>query len=220
MIEDEQLIAEPTQEILKGHNYVVDLAFDGEEGLYAALTDIYDLILLDIMLPKMDGFEVLKRLRQEKIQTPVLMLTARDQMEDKIHGFEYGADDYLPKPFEYPELLARMRALLRRSGSLNENNTLRFGNLELDPYASTLISEAGSLNLTLKEAQLMEIFMKRSRFLTSKELILNRLWDLESDASDANVEYHVSKLRSKIKKVQGKVQIKSSRGQGYQLIEG
>lgn len=219
MIEDERFIAEPTQEILQGHNFMVELAFDGETGLYEALSASYDLILLDIMLPKINGLEILKKLRAAKIKTPVIMLTARDQLEDKISGLDFGADDYLPKPFEYSELLARMRALLRRSGALHEGNILNYANLELNPSLALLITDKGSQKLTLKEVQLMELLIRRQKMTTPKELIIERLWDIESDAEGSNVEYHISRLRSKMKLVEAAAWIKSVRGLGYHLEE-
>jgi len=217
LIEDEWVIAEPTLKILKLNHYQADLETNGEAGLLAGLTNQYDLILLDIMLPSMDGFEVLKKLRAQKIKTPVIMLTARDQLEDRINGLDFGADDYLSKPFEFDELLARMRALLRRSGLLEESGSIKFANFELQPFNSSLVTSEGEQKLTAKEALLLELLVTRNKIIITKELIIERLWDYDSDAGDANVEYHVSKLRQKLKLVGAKTKINSIRGVGYHL---
>ena len=220
MIEDEWLIAEPTEEILKKHNYSVDVVGDGEAGLDYGLSGVYDLILLDVMLPKMDGFEILRHLRKAGIKTPVLMLTAKGQIEDKIMGLDFGADDYLPKPFDYQELLARMRALLRRSGALDETNTLKIANLELNPLNLTLTSDMGMQKLTLKESQLLGLLIQRKNMATPKDLILDKLWDFDSDVDGSHVEYHISNLRKKMKQIHSLAVIKTERGLGYILKVG
>jgi len=217
LIEDERVIAEPTIKILKMDNYQVDWERCGEDGLHAGLTNKHDIILLDIMLPKLNGFEVLKKLRAEKIKTPIIMLTARDQVEDKISGLDFGADDYLAKPFNFDELLARMRASLRRNGLLQENNTITFANFELQPFNSLLTSEKGKQKLTAKEATLLELLITRNRMIISKDIIIEKLWDFNDEPTDANVEYHVSKLRKKLKLVKAKATIHSIRGVGYHL---
>ena len=219
IIEDEKLLAEPIEALLKKNKYSVDLAFDGEEGLYAGLTNLYDIILLDIMLPKMDGFEVLQNLRSQGIKTPIIMLTARTNVEDRVAGLDFGADDYLSKPFEAIELLARMRALLRRNGTFQESNILKFGDVELDPHTVTLSTKSDSQQLTLKEAQLLELLIKRCKIATPKDLILDKLWDLESDATESHVEYHISRLRNKLKLLNAQVSIQTVRGLGYFLKE-
>jgi len=217
MVEDEKFIAKPVEQILKKNNYTVDLAFDGEEGLYCALTGSYDLILLDVMLPKRDGFSVLDELRKQGIKTPVLMLTARAQMDDKIKGLDAGADDYLPKPFEYAELLARMRALLRRAPLQRADHLLKVGNLVLDTGSLMLNTEAGQEKLTKKEAQLLQLLILRGAMATPKALVMEKLWDFESEVDTSHVEYHVSMLRKKVKNVSGTVAIRSVRGVGYLL---
>jgi len=217
LVEDERVIAEPTIKILKMNHYQVDWESCGEEGLFAGLSDKYDIILLDIMLPKLDGFEILKQLRAEKIKVPIMMLTARDQVEDKISGLDFGADDYLAKPFDFDELLARMRALLRRNGLLQESNTIKFANFELHPFNSLLISENGEQRLTAKESTLLGLLIARNRMVISKDIIIEKLWDFDDEVTDANVEYHVSKLRKKLKLIKAAATINSIRGVGYHL---
>ena len=217
LIEDEYIIAEPTVACLRMNNYQVTLMMNGEDGLIEGFSGVYDIILLDIMLPKMNGLEVLQRLRKARVKTPILMLTAKNQVEDRINGFDLGADDYLPKPFEYGELLARMRALLRRSGSLEETHTLTFSNMELYPFNTLLKTKKGEQKLTLKESQLLELLMTRSKMITSKDLIIEKLWGFDSEADGSNVEYHISKLRHKMKILETDASIKMIRGLGYHL---
>lgn len=219
MVEDEEFIALPTEEILVQNNYSVDLAFDGEEGLYFGLTNLYDLILLDWMLPKMDGKKVCRQLRANGITAPILMLTARGETLDKIEGLDAGADDYLAKPFDYEELLARIRALSRRHQTLEESHQFTFANLVLNQQKLTLQTEFGMEKLTLKEAQLLELLIRRGKMTTPKGLIIEKIWGFEENAKDSNVEYHVSRLRHKLKLVQAKAAIQSIRGIGYVLKE-
>jgi len=217
VVEDERVIAEPTIKVLKLSNYTVDWESCGEAGLSAGLTNKYDVILLDIMLPKMNGFEILKGLRAAGINTAIIMLTARDQVEDKITGLDFGADDYLAKPFDFEELLARMRAVLRRHGLLQENNTISFANFELQPFNGLLITETSEQKLTSKELALLELLITRNKTLVTKEIIIEKLWDFDGDATDSNVEYHVSKLRKKLKLVNANVSLNVIRGVGYHL---
>ena len=220
MIEDEPAIGEPAAAVLKMNNMSVDLITDGREGFDLAMTMDYDLILLDVMLPGMDGLDILRELRRLNVKTPVLMLTAKDQIEDRIKGLDQGADDYLPKPYDYFELLARIRALLRRSGSLQEDNRLRYGDVELDPFALLAAGPKGQRKLSKMEAQLLGLLMRRKKMISPKELIIERLWDMETDADSSNVEYHVSKMRSKLSKITEKTSIKVARGVGYYLETG
>lgn len=220
IVEDEVYIAKPMADVLKKNNYNVDLAFDGEEGLYQSLNGVHDLILLDIMLPKIDGLEVLRKLRKAGIQTPIIMLTARDQVEDKIAGLDSGADDYLPKPFVYAELLARMRALSRRGMAIRESNTFKVADLELNVHGLILTSKNVSITLPKKEAQLLELLISRRKMATPKDLIIEKLWEFDSDVASNNVEYHISNLRKKMKSLNSKVTIKNMRGVGYVLKEG
>jgi len=217
MVEDEKHLAEALAVILKKHNYSVDLAFDGEYGLDCGLSGIYDLIILDIMLPKRDGLSVLKELRDSGVTTPVLLLTAKGETEDKVRGLDCGADDYLAKPFPTEELLARLRALSRRKGELVPGNILEFGELRFDPQTLNLSSAQGALKLTLKESQLMEILLQRKNTIVSKEYIIEKIWGFDTDAMDGNVEVYISFLRKKLNHIQAAVVIKNIRGAGYIL---
>jgi len=217
LVEDELFIAEPTAEKLKKQHYQVDVVYDGEDGLSYGLSGMYDCILLDIMLPKRDGMSVLRELRQRGIRTPIIMLTAKGDTEDRVAGLDFGADDYLPKPYDPTELLARIKAVARRTGQLEEGNVLRFGDLELNPQTLALKSERFETKLRLKESQLLELLMRRKGMLTPKELLIERLWDSESDLGASTVEYHVSMVRKRLKDVGSKVKISVVRGAGYAL---
>lgn len=217
IIEDEKNLAQAVAELLKKENYNVDICYDGESGYDNALTGIYDLILLDRMLPKMNGIEVLKGLRDEKVETPILMLTAMGEIRDKVTGLDSGADDYLPKPFATEELLARIRTLLRRQGSIVSTNDIVFGDLALDYDNLTLRKGDESITLTLKECELLHYLIKRQGMITSKELILDKLWGFDSEAMDNHVEVYISFLRKKMKYLKIDAGIKTIRGAGYVL---
>ena len=217
MVEDEKHLAEALAAILKKHNYSVDLAFDGEYGLDCGLSGIYDLIILDIMLPKLDGLSVLKELRNSGVDTPVILLTAKGETEDKVRGLDCGADDYLAKPFPTEELLARLRALSRRTGELIPGNILELGDIRFDPQTLNLSSAQGEMKLTLKESQLMELLLKRKNTIVSKEQIIEKLWGFDTDAMDGNVEVYISFLRKKLNHIQAAAAIKNVRGAGYIL---
>lgn len=217
IIEDEKHLTEALCELLKKENYSVDYSLDGESGLDNALTGLYDLILLDIMLPKLGGLEVLKQLRQENIQTPVLLLTARNEVDDRVSGLNLGADDYLSKPFAKEELIARIKALLRRQGELITNNTLVYEDLILDYQKLTLSCHDKKITLTLKESELLQLLILRKNTLTSKDLIIEKLWGFNSEAEDNNVEVYISFLRKKLKFLKSHTSIKTTRGLGYSL---
>lgn len=217
MIEDEKHMAEAVGHILKKNNYSVDLIFDGESGFYSALNDIYDVIILDIMLPKMDGITVLKKLRQENIKTPVIMLTAKGDVNDKVLGLDSGADDYLPKPFQTDELLARLRALTRRNKDLTINGILKYEDIELDINTLTLFCKKQSFKLTLKESQTLELLMKKAERIVHKDVIIEKIWGYNEDVEDNTVEVYISFLRKKLNNLGSKVEIKTMRGAGYVL---
>ena len=219
IVEDEIRLSEALEQILKKENYTVDTAHDGESGLYSALADIYDLILLDIMLPKMDGIAVLRRIREEGISTPVIMLTAKDEVSDKVHGLDSGADDYIPKPFATIELLARVRAASRRRREVLPDTTLSFGDLSLDPSTLVLSTSTKEIKLNLKEKELLELFILRSEAITPKEYIIEKIWGFDSDASDNHVEVYVSFIRKKLVFLDSSVRISTIRGVGYRLEE-
>jgi len=217
LVEDEKMIATAVSQVLKKENYLVDLAFDGEEGLDNALTGIYDVIVLDILLPKMDGIDILREIRKAQINTPVIMLTAKSETRDKILGLDSGADDYLAKPFETDELLARIRALLRRQSELKTDDILLFGNSTFDPRRLEIFSENRKVKLTIKESNILELLIKNNPMVVSKDIIIEKIWGYDSDAIDANVETQVSLLRKKMKQIKSDTTIKAIRGAGYIL---
>lgn len=217
IVEDELPLAEALMQILKKNNYTVDAVNDGESGLDNALSDIYDLIVLDIMLPKMDGLTILKNIRKEGISTPVILLTARGEISDKVQGLDSGADDYLAKPFASEELLARIRALSRRKGEVTQDNSLQFGDLQLYPSTLKLVSGGKEIKLILKECELLELLITRKSMATSKELIIEKLWGFDSDVEHNHVEVYISFLRKKLLHLSSKVTINTLRGVGYIL---
>jgi DNA-binding response OmpR family regulator len=205
--------------ILKKNNYTVDVSNDGESGLDNALSDIYDVIVLDIMLPKMDGITVLKNILAEGLDVPVILLSAKGEISDKILGLDSGADDYLAKPFNSDELLARIRALGRRRGEIANNNQLQFGDITLNTSTLNLKSGTNEINLTLKEFELLEFLIIHKNIVASKEQIIEKLWGFDSEAESNHVEVYVSFLRKKLKFVHSNVSINAVRGVGYILKE-
>lgn len=221
IVEDEFSLADMIRDSLEEENYVADIAVDGEEGLYKAGSKIYDVILLDIMLPKLDGFQVLKGIRRKNPQVPVLMLTARSELDDKLLGLDSGADDYMTKPFEMKELLARIRVLLRRNQKKEEEG-LGFLDLKLEPNLLKLICTSSGQEVLLgsKEYLLMEYLMLNAGRILSKEQISNKIWGYDSSVEYNNTEVYISFLRKKISFLQARVYIKTVRGIGYCLEEG
>ncbi len=221
IVEDEYSLADVLRAMLRKENYTVDISTDGQDGLYQALTGIYDAVILDVMLPEMNGFDVLAQMRKEGIKTPVLMLTAKSELDDKVKGLDYGADDYMTKPFQTKELLARLRAITRRKGEI-ESNVIAFGDLQLDTRLGEISCQATgkSMKLGAKEFQLMEFMLKNQNQIVTKEQIVEKLWGLESDSEYNNAEVYVSFTRKKIKFIGSKVMIKAVRGLGYTLEEG
>ena len=200
--------------------YTADVSYDGESGLDNALTAIYDVILLDVMLPKLNGFEVLRRLRAERVATPVLMLTARSEVTDKVQGLDCGADYYLTKPFEPKELLACVRALTRRAPELRDTVVLSCGDLRLDKSAFTLSCGERSVRLSRKEYDMMEMLMLNQKLILTKEKLLLKVWGYESEAEDNNVEVYISFLRRKLEHLHSTVKITTIRMAGYSLVPG
>ena len=216
LAEDEIAMSEAVVDILNYHKYSVYAVYDGEDALYYARSQSYDGIILDVMMPKLDGLSVLRQLRRENNTTPVLLLTARAEVEDRIDGLDAGADDYLPKPFAMGELLARVRAMLRR----RENYTpdvLRAGNVELDASRFLLSVGAGTLSLSRLEYQLMELFMRNPGITFPAEALLERVWGGNSDAEVGSVWVYISYLRKKLSALGANVEIRSKRGLGYSL---
>lgn len=217
MAEDEIHLAEAVSQILKKNNYSVDIVHDGRSGLDYALSGIYDLLLLDIMMPEMDGISVLKTLRCKGNHTPVILLTAKGDLSDKVMGLDYGADDYIAKPFAIEELLARIRAALRRKGEVIPEDSLRYGDIELNTSQLKLSVQDKEIKLNLKENELLELLIMRKQAITSKEQIIEKLWGLDSDVEYNNVEVYISFLRKKLTFLNSAVRIKTIRGVGYVL---
>lgn len=219
MVEDEKRLSDALTYILKKHNYGIDVAYDGITGQDMAETGIYDLIILDRMLPKKEGVQVLKHLRSIGIKTPVLLLTARDAVEDRVEGLDAGADDYLVKPFATEELLARVRALARRRNDEFRSEKMQVGSLTLDPIHCEVTYGKENVRLTVKETQLLELFMRNSGQVITKEQILNKVWGLDSEIELNNVEIYIHYLRKKIAPEKNNVRLETVRGVGYCLKE-
>lgn len=217
VVEDEVQLADALSEILKRNKYSVDTCYNGVDGLDNALTGVYDCVILDIMLPGMNGIEVLRNLRREKISTPVLLLTARSEIEDKINGLDTGADDYLTKPFITDELLARVRALTRRRGEIIDENRMDYNGLLLNRNTSSVIWQGNDVRLSLKEYQIMELLISNPRQILPKERIIEKIWGYESDVEYNNIEVYISFLRKKLSVISAPVHIKTARGIGYSL---
>lgn len=219
LVEDEKPLAESLTELLVHHKYTVDPVFDGESGLDNALTDMYDVIILDIMLPKMNGLEVLKKIRQEKISTPVILLTARGEIKDKVAGLDTGADDYLAKPFAPEELLARLRALCRRTGEVISDDILKFADFSLNLSTFDLEGRDEKIRLALKEFEILKYFLLRPKRAVTKDELITKIWGYDADAEYNNIEVYVSFLRKKLLHIGSKAVITTLRGVGYKLEE-
>ena len=218
LVEDERRLADSISEILRSQKYTCDAVYDGEEGLAYGESGIYDVIVLDIMLPKMSGFDVLKNLRSKKIRTPILLLTARDDVSDKVKGLDCGADDYLTKPFSKDELLARIRALSRRTGDIILD-IISYDDLSLDLNNYSLTCNDKSLRVGHKEFEIIKLMLSNPTQTFSKDDLITKVWGYLSDAEDNNVEVYMSFTRKKLAFVGSKVEIKAVRGLGYELRE-
>lgn len=219
IVEDEVRLAEALGQIMSEQKYQVDLVHDGADGLAYAMSGLYDVILLDGMLPKLDGLEVLRQMRANGLSTPVLMLTARDEQADKIRGLDRGADDYMTKPFDPEELLARIRALVRRQGEYLPEQ-LTYADLSLDANSHVLSCGAKTIRLGFKEYEVLRMLLSRPRVVFPKEDILVRIWGCESNAEDNNVEVYISFLRKKLLFLGSRVTISTVRKVGYFLEDG
>jgi DNA-binding response OmpR family regulator len=217
IIEDEYSLADAIAETLKKENFTVNIVTDGEEGENEALTNVYDLILLDIMLPNKDGFEILNNLRAEKIETPIIILTAKSEMSNKLNGLENGADDYITKPFHMRELVARVKVILKRKTNVEDMSILEYNDLKLDIRTGKMISHNNEIAINGKELDLLEILLVNKNQIVNREMLANKIWGYNSDAEYNNVEVYVSFLRKKLKLIKSNVKIKAVRGLGYKL---
>ena len=217
LIEDEKNLSEALTLLLKKEKYSVDAVYDGEKGLEFGMTGRYDVILLDIMLPKMNGYEVLERLRKEKIATPILLLTARNQTSDKVKGLDLGADDYLAKPFSTGELMARIRALLRRKTETLITNERSFGDITLNVSNFEMTCGDKKVKVSLKESEIMQYFLARPNFVVTKDELIIKLWGYDSEVEYNNIEVYISFLRKKLTYLGSNVSIGTVRGVGYKL---
>lgn len=218
VVEDERRAAEYLRQGLAESGYTVEVALNGSDGLHAAMTGDHDLVVLDVMLPGIDGFAVLSALRTAK-QIPVLMLTARGQMNDKVRGFDLGADDYLVKPFQFPELLARVRALLKRGRPASNESTLRVGDLEIDPIRHRATRSGKRIDLSAKEFALLSLLVQRAGDVLSRTEIASLVWDIHFDSDTNVVEVAIRRLRSKLDDPFETKLIHTVRGVGYVLEE-
>lgn len=215
IVEDEKLLADSIRSLLTKKGFEVDVAYDGESGLEYAELGIYDLVILDIMMPEMNGYEVSKRIRAKRLGTPILMLTAKSEVEDRITGLNAGADYYLTKPFDTRELLACVNALLRRQGA--QVDEIRFGNTSLDLSTATLVCGANSIRLSAREFDIMRFLFQAGGKILSKETILAKVWGYDSDAVENHVEVYIGFLRKKLASIGSDVRIESKRRLGYHL---
>ncbi|MBQ9318375.1 MAG: response regulator transcription factor [Bacilli bacterium] len=217
IIEDEYSLADAIRESLEKEHLDVTIVTNGLDGEDEALTGLYDLILLDIMLPKKNGFEILETLKEEKIKTPIIILTAKSEMDDKLNGLENGADDYITKPFHMKELLARVKIILKRNSNLEDTNTLTYGDLMLDLSTGKLKCKENEVAINGKELNLIEILLINKEQIVEKEVLTDKIWGYDSDAEYNSVEVYVSFLRKKISLLKSSVKISTVRGIGYKL---
>lgn len=220
IVEDEKRLAATLRELLHRQGYTADVRHDGLSGLDDALSGIYDLVILDVMLPGLDGFTLLQRLRDAGNTTPVLMLTAKSDLSDRVRGLDCGADYYLTKPFESQELLACVRLLLRRGGALRTDDSISFGDLTLTQNTFSLCCGNRSVHLSRREYDLIEVLMRSGAQIVPKQQLLVKVWGYDSDAEDNNVEVYISFLRRKLTHLRSAVKIRTVRMVGYCLEVG
>lgn len=217
IIEDEYSLADAIRESLEKEHLNVTIVTNGLDGEDEALTGLYDLILLDIMLPKRNGFEILRTFKEEKLKTPIIILTAKSEMDDKLNGLENGADDYITKPFHMKELLARVKIILKRSTNLEDTKTLTYGDLTLDLSTGKLKCQNNEVAINGKELNLIELLLINKEQIIEKEVLTDKIWGYDSDAEYNSVEVYISFLRKKINLLGSKVKISTVRGIGYKL---
>ncbi len=212
-VEDEKFLAEAVKHNLEKQDFDVDLAFDGEDGLEKAVDNIYDCVVLDVMLPKLSGIQILERMREKKVTTPVIMLSALSEVEDKVNGLNSGADDYLAKPFKTAELVARINALTRRPVAI-QSNIVHFKDLDYDTNEKMLNGQS----LTAKEAAIISELLKTPGKIVQKEYLLNKVWGGEAYGEDNYIEVYMSRLRKTLKSLGSVVKITTVRGLGYKIV--
>ena len=218
VVEDNLSLLESIVQLLSDE-FEVDQASNGEDALFLAMQNIHDVIVLDVMIPEIDGFEVLQTIRKEGLKIPVLFLTARDSLEDRVKGLDFGGDDYLVKPFQAAELKARIRALLRRSGSLTTDQTIKYRGIELLGKERDILVDGESIKLTAKQYELLEYLIQNKGVILTKEQIYDRVWGFDSDTTVAIVEVFMHHLRKKLEPFGYHADIKTIRGVGYMLNE-
>ena len=218
IIEDEFSLADLIKERLEKEKYSVDISIDGEEGLYNALSNIYDLIILDVMLPKVDGFTILKKIRENDIASKVIMLTAKSMLDDKLKGLNNGANDYLTKPFHMEELVARVNILLRNESNIKKDY-IEVGDLRLNIKTSTILCTTTNekIDIVCKEFLLLEYLMNNKNQIISKEQIYDKVWGIDNEIESNNLEAYLSFIRKKMKIIGANINIKAIRGLGYKL---
>ncbi len=217
LVEDEINLAMPLTEILKRNNYEVECVHDGKAGLHLAMSGIFDIVLLDVMLPKLSGFEILKKLRKSDTETPVILLTARNSVSDKITGLDYGADDYLPKPFNTDELLARIRVALRKKGKEVDAERFEFSDVTLFPTLKKLIGNTKEVELSERENLMMTFFLRNETSVMPFQSILDNVWG-EEEADETTIHKYVGFLKKKLQFIESDINILEIRGVGYKLI--
>ena len=216
IVEDEKRLANALMQILTEQKYMVDMVHDGNDGLDYALSGIYDVIILDIMLPYRDGFQIAYELRNQKIETPILMLTAKDTVPDKVSGLNSGAEDYMTKPFAPEELLARIKALTRRRGEVMLDETA-YGDFQFNASSNELSKDGKSIHLNFKESEILKLLIAHREGILSKEDIITKVWGYDSDVGSNNVEAYISFLRRKLHFIHSTTEIKAIKKMGYRL---
>ncbi len=215
VIEDEKMLADSLRSLLESKGFEVEIAYDGESGAEYAMLGVYDLLILDVMMPNMNGYQVARQVRARRCATPILMLTAKSELQDRIDGLNAGADYYLTKPFDSRELLACINALLRRQGT--QVDELSFGNTCLDLSSGTLVCGEKSIRLTAREFDVMRFLLQAQGRILSKEVLLSRIWGYESNAVENHVEVYVGFLRKKLARIDSNIRIEAIRRLGYHL---
>ena len=217
IIEDDVELAEMMKFRLEKENFLVDVCHDGEEGLYYMQENVHDLVILDRMLPSLDGMGVLKAARKFRISTPVIFLTALGELNDKIKGLECGADDYMVKPFAFDELLARIHCIMRRPGKWDDSDLLKLGDISFDPETNRLFKDSKECTLSKREGALLEVFLRNPGQTLPRAVLLSRVWGIDSDVEEGNLDNYIHFLRRRLKAVNSTLSLKTIRGIGYQM---